>query len=834
MIHPSNFESRIGYDRIRAQIAQLCTTPSARAKLQGEGFLDRASQQELCRRLDSCDEVRRMLETEGGFPSGEFFDISEVVAKAKVVGAFLETSEVALLKLALDSVADIVGYVGAFPVGAYPVLSAMTSDVQTFPQITGHIDTILDRFGEIRDNASPTLYEVRREIRSREGEAGKRLRAILASAQSSGIVDNDASVSIRDGRAVIPVSAANKRRINGLIQGESATGKTFFVEPMEVVEINNALRELEYAERREVIRILTDFTEWLRPQLDDIARSGEFLTDIDLVRAKARWACEMHCIRPIVSTEGRLELRVARHPLLAQNLAREGRELVPLNLTLDKARHIIVISGPNAGGKSVCLKCVGLLQYMFQCGMTIPAAENTELPVFDSMFIDIGDQQSIDNDLSTYSSHLLNMKTVVQSATASSLVLIDEFGSGTEPVIGGAIAEAVLEKLVERGTYGVITTHYSNIKYFASDTEGVANGAMTFDGAALKPLFRLEMGVPGSSFAIEMARRIGLPDDIIALASEKAGSEHIDLEKQLREIARDRRYWEQKREKIRVTDRRLEEIENDYAARLSQIKAERAEIIKAAKSEAQKIVSDANRQIENTIKVIRESQAEKELTRLARRELDDFRDGVEAAAESDAQSSTRIEAEMERVKRRQQRRSERQRNSTEGVAVVKPAKVELPREVAAGVKVRMIGQSVVGEVQSIKGKRAVVAFGQIMSTVDVSKLEVISNAEYKNATRPSSPRTVVSVDVSARKLNFKDNIDVRGMRAVEALEAVQDFIDDAIMVCVSSVSILHGKGSGALKEEIRAYLRSVPAVESFGDEHADRGGAGITIVRLGE
>ena len=495
--------------------------------------------------------------------------------------------------------------------------------------------------------------------------------------------------------------------------------------------------------------------------------------------------------------------------------------------------HIYLISGPNAGGKSVCLKCVGIVQYMFQCGFLIPALENSELPVFDSLFIDIGDQQSIDNDLSTYSSHLLNMKTLVQNATDRSLALIDEFGSGTEPVIGGAIAEAILEQLVERGTYGVITTHYSNIKFFASNTRGISNGAMMFDVGAIRPLFRLEMGTPGSSFAVEIARRIGLPESIIKTASDKAGSDRIDLERQLREIARDRRYWEQKRDRIRITDRRVEQIEADYAERLAQIKAERAEIIRAAKAEAQKIVTDANKQIENTIKVIRESQAEKELTRLARKELDDFKESMERSSAEDAERNRKFDAEMERVKRRQERRRERvaQSKSGEGEQAAQPA-VPVVAEVKVGSKVKLAGQNVVGEVQSIKGKRAVVAFGQILSTVEKAQLTVISNSEYKAQTRPQTARTVVSVDVSARKLNFRDNIDLRGMRVDEALDAVQNFVDDAIMVGVGMVSILHGKGSGALKEEIRRYLRTVPSVSSFADEHADRGGAGITVVHF--
>ena len=542
------------------------------------------------------------------------------------------------------------------------------------------------------------------------------------------------------------------------------------------------------------------------------------------------WGAANGCGKPILSTDDRLVLRRARHPLLAQTLRAQGREIVPLDLQLDRTKHILVISGPNAGGKSVCLKTAGLVQYMFQCGFPVPCAENSELPVFRSLFIDIGDEQSIDDDLSTYSSHLRNMKHMLAGASDRTLVLIDEFGSGTEPTIGGAIAEAILERLVERGCYGVITTHYANIKYYASNTAGIANGAMMFDVQQIRPLFRLEIGKPGSSFAVEIARKIGLPEEIIRAAGEKAGSDHMNIEKQLREIARDRRYWEQKRDRIRLTDRKVEELEQNYAEQLTKIRAERAEILRAAKAEAQRLVAEANRQIELTIRTIREAQAEKELTRLARRELDEFRERAERADEAASGRDAEVEREMERIERRRRRREERRgKQAAEQGQQPAPA-LPKPREITEGAKVRMAGQEMVGVVQSLKGRRAQVAFGQILTTVDAERLTVVSNSEYREATRPQTARTVVSVDVAERRLRFRDRIDVRGMRAAEALEAVQDLVDDALMVGVGSVSILHGKGTGALKEEVRRYLRTVPEVVSADDEHADRGGAGITVV----
>ncbi|WP_288898937.1 Smr/MutS family protein [uncultured Alistipes sp.] len=827
MIYPPTFEQKIGFDRLREQVAALCTMRAARGLLAAEGFT--TSAREIVRRLSLADEMRLLLEMNPDFPGGDYPDMDHVVAKLRVEGAFLDVEEVVTLRRALAMVGQLVAFIGARG-QQYPALYDLTRGVEAFPAIVQRIDAIIDPFCAVRDGASPELAEIRRAIREREGQAAKRLQQVLAAAKSAGIVDADAQLSVRDGKTVIPVSAANKRKLNGFIHDESATGRTFYVEPVEVVELNNELRELEYAERREIVRILTEFTETVRPDAELIAASGDYLAEVDMLRAKGRWASANGCVKPIVSTDDRLVLKDARHPLLQQTLRAQGREIVPLTMQLDKRKRILVISGPNAGGKSVCLKTTGIVQYMFQCGFPVPASEISELPVFGSIFIDIGDEQSIDNDLSTYSSHLVNMKNMLSGASDRTLVLIDEFGSGTEPTIGGAIAEAILERLLERGCYGVITTHYANIKYYAASTDGIANGAMTFDVQHIRPLFRLEMGKPGSSFAVEIARKIGLPEEIIRSAAEKAGSEHINLEKQLREIARDKHYWEQKRDRIRLTDRKVEELEQSYAEQLAKIRAERQEILKKAKQEAQALIADANRQIENTIRTIRETQAEKETTRLARKELDDFRAAAEQAdaAERDAE----IAREIERIERRRQRRAERKAQRGEAAAPGSAPEPPKKREVEAGSKVRMLGQEMVGEVRAVKGKKAQVAFGQILTTVDKALLTVVSNNEYREATRPTTVRTVVSADISARKLAFRDHIDVRGMRSIEALDAVQQFIDDALMVGVGSVTILHGKGTGALKEEIRRYLRTVPEVESAVDEHADRGGAGITVVTL--
>jgi len=826
MIYPTSFEQKIGFDRLREQVAALCTMRAARESLAGETFS--TSAREIERRLTLADEMRQLLLMEQEFPGGDYPDIDHIVAKLRVEGSFLDLPETVTLRKALSTLGGIVGFILGRET-RYPALFARTRGIESFPDIVRRIDAIVDSFGEVRDSASPELARIRRAIREREGQAAKRLQAVLQAAKNAGIVEADAQLSVRDGKTVIPVSAANKRKLGGFIHDESATGRTVYVEPVEVVELNNELRELEYAERREIVRILAELTETIRPDAPLIAASGDYLAEIDMLRAKARWAADNGCGKPIVSTDDRLVLRNARHPLLQQTLRAQGRDVVPLEMQLDRSKHILVISGPNAGGKSVCLKTTGIVQYMFQCGFLVPASEVSELPVFEHIFIDIGDEQSMDDDLSTYSSHLLNMKHMLAGASERTLVLIDEFGSGTEPVIGGAIAEAILERLLARGCYGVITTHYSNIKYYASNTDGIANGAMMFDVQHIRPLFRLETGKPGSSFAVEIARKIGLPEEIIRAAGEKAGSDHINLEKQLREIARDKHYWEQKRDRIRMTDRKVEALEQDYAEQLRKIRAERQEILKQAREEAQRLIADANRQIENTIRTIREAQAEKESTRLARRELDDFREAaVERAAAAEREAD--VTRAIERIERRRRRRAERREQQQTAGAGTAPAAPPAPREVEAGSKVRMNGQEMVGVVQSVRGSKAQVAFGQILTTVDKGSLTVVSNNEYREATRPQTARTVVSVDISARKLNFKDHIDVRGMRAAEALEAVRDLVDDALMVGVGSVTILHGKGTGALKEEIRRYLRTVPEVASADDEHADRGGAGITIV----
>ncbi len=821
----TSFEDKIGFRRVRAQVAALCTTAGGREKLAAQLFS--ASAQEIGHRLALADQLRGLLMMQTGFPTGEYADITGIAAKAAVEGAFLDEAQMALLRAGLEVSGQMAGFIASQPEGECDGLKELASATSDLSHVIRGIDRIIDRFGQVRDSASAELASLRRSIRESEGLAEKRLRAVLSKAQADGLVDADASLSVREGRTVIPVSATNKRKINGFVLDESATGRTVYIEPVEVVEINNRLRELEYAERREVVRLLTEFTASLAPDVESISSAADFITTMDMLRAKASHALANSYVKPIVSHDGRLELRRARHPLLEQTLAREGKQIVPLDMRLTREKRILVISGPNAGGKSVCLKTVGIVQFMFQCGFLVPVSENSELPVFETLHIDIGDDQSIDNDLSTYSSHLQNMKRMLSSAGHRSLVLIDEFGTGTEPVIGGAIAEAILEKLESKGCMGVITTHYSNLKYYAANARGVVNGAMTFDVQNIRPLFSLEMGTPGSSFAVEIARKIGLPEEIIASASQKAGSDQMKVETLLRQAARDKRYWEQRRESIRLAERRIEELESRYESELSKIKQERARIIKGAKEQAEQLTSQANKQIENTIREIRESQADKERVRFARRGLEDFR--RELDAEDASADSVAIESQMERIKERQRRRAERKgERKVEKVEIAETA----VSVIAPGSKVRITDQQAVGEVIDIKGKKAEVAFGQLRTTVALDRLEWISGAEYKQAARPARSTIKVSEEVSQRRLNFSQNIDLRGMRAAEALERIEQYMDDALMVGASQVRILHGKGTGALKEEIRRYLKTMPDVESASDEHVDLGGAGITVVKF--
>jgi len=819
MFYPSNFEQKTGFDKIRLLISDRCLSPLGKERVADMTFL--TDYKMIGDKLEQVDEFVRIQQGEEDFPANYFFDVRYSLKRIRPEGTWLDERELFDLKRSLQTIHDIIRFFR--PAGEeeikYPALTALAGDILVFPQLIGKIDTILDKFGKVKDSASPELQTIRREITVTMSNISRSLQSILRSAQGEGVVDKDVTPTMRDGRLMIPVAPAFKRKIKGIVHDESATGKTVFIEPEVVVEANNRIRELEGEEKREIIRILTDFTNLIRPAAPDILQSYEFLADIDFIRAKALFALEVGGIRPIVEDKQQVDWARAVHPLLYLSLKKQQKEVVPLDITLTDEKRLLIISGPNAGGKSVCLKTVGLLQYMMQCGLLVPMHERSRMGIFENLFIDIGDEQSIENDLSTYSSHLTNMKFFVKNCNGKTILLIDEFGSGTEPQIGGAIAEALLHRFNERRSYGVITTHYQNLKHFAEETPGVVNGAMLYDRHLMQPLFKLAIGNPGSSFAIEIARKIGLPEDVIAEASEKVGQDYINMDKYLQDIVRDKRYWESKRQNIRQREKRLEEVIARYEKDLNEVNNQRKEIVKEAKAEAAHILSETNAKIENTIREIREAQAEKERTKQARADLQEFKERMSDKQEED----DRIARKMAKLKERNERKKQKQK-----------APVQFDRDVIeVGDHVRLKGQTTPGTVLEVQDKEAVVAFGMIKSMVKLDRLEKVSKGQIK---RDMQKSTFISEQTSdqmhEKRLHFKQEIDVRGMRGDEALQTVTYFIDDAIQVGAQQVRILHGTGSGILRQLIREYLRSVPGVRSFHDEHVQFGGAGITVVEL--
>lgn len=816
MIYPDSFEQKIDFQKVRQLIADRCLSTLGEEKVDEMQFS--SSFDEIQILLSQTEEFVRIKREEDNFPLDSFFDLRPVLRRIKAAGSWIDLVALSELRRSLLTINSIVGFLSRDDDKEvrYPQLMLLAENVITFPEITKKIDQILDNFGQIRDNASPNLSSIRRELTRTINSISGSLNSILRKAQAEGFVDKDVAPSMRDGRLVIPVNPSHKRKIKGIVHDESASGKTVFIEPSEVVEANNRIRELESDERREIIKILTDFTNFLRPYLSDLLESYEFLAKIDFIQAKASFALFIGGIKPPMENRQMLDWVHAIHPLLDIALKKQNRKLVPLDITLEGSKRILVISGPNAGGKSVCLKTVGLLQYMVQCGILIPLKENSTVGVFDDIFIDIGDEQSIENDLSTYSSHLMNMKYFERYCNNKSLLLIDEFGSGTEPQIGAAIAQALLDRFNKRESFGVITTHYQNLKHFANENEGVVNGAMLYDRHEMKPLFQLSIGNPGSSFAVEIARNIGLPESVISDASTIVGSDYINMDKYLQDISRDKRYWERKRDEIRRERNRLESVTTKYESELEDINKQKKEILSEAKKQAEQILSDSNALIESTVREIKETKADKEKTKLARQKLSSFKEQLDKQSENendDAKGAGKKKGlKKETVK--QKRASSKKASS---INDLKP-----------GDFVRLKGQTTHGEVMEVSGKKATVAFGMIKSTVDISKLETVSNNQIKKEKKSSNTRDLIH----ERKLNFKQDIDVRGMRGDEALQAVMYFIDDAIQLGMSRVRILHGTGTGALRQIIREYLATVNGVSHFQDEHVQFGGAGITVIDM--
>ncbi|MBC8617429.1 endonuclease MutS2 [Parabacteroides faecis] len=822
MIYPQNFEQKTGFDKVRRLISDKCLSPLGQERVAEMEFS--ADYTTVIERLEQTDEFVRILHGDVEFPASFFFDVRYSLKRIRPEGTWLDEKELFDLKRSLQTINDIVRFFRPTEEEeiAYPALTALAGDILVFPQLIGKIDSILDKFGKVKDNASPTLAQIRKEITATMSGISRSLQSILRSAQSEGVVDKDVTPTMRDGRLMIPVAPAFKRKIKGIVHDESASGKTVFIEPEVVVEANNRVRELEGDERREIMKILTEFTNIVRPMVPDILQSYEFMADIDFIRAKALFAEQVKGIKPVVENIQQVDWARAVHPLLYLSLQKQDKQVIPLDITLSEEKRILIISGPNAGGKSVCLKTVGLLQYMMQCGLLIPLHESSRTGIFSRIFIDIGDEQSIENDLSTYSSHLTNMKYFVRNCDEKTIILIDEFGSGTEPQIGGAIAEALLDRFNRNRSFGVITTHYQNLKHFAEDTEGIVNGAMLYDRHLMQPLFKLSIGNPGSSFAVEIARKIGLPEDVIADASAKVGSDYIDMDKYLQDIVRDKRYWESKRQNIRQREKKLEDITSRYEKDLEEVNKQRKEIMREAKAEAQRILAEANAKIENTVREIKEAQAEKEQTKLARKALEEFKTSIESTGEED----DKIARKMAKLQERKERKKQKQN--------APPTKQAFNRDVIeVGDNVRLKGQVSAGTVMELQGKQAVVAFGMIKSTVKLEQLEKVSKGQIKKEIQKSTFVSVGTTDhMHEKKLNFKQEIDVRGMRGDEALQAVTYFIDDAIQVGAGRVRILHGTGTGILRQLIRDYLHSVPGVEHYHDEHVQFGGAGITVVEL--
>jgi len=821
MIFPKSFEQKIGFDKIRQQVTTRCLSSLGEERVEKMSFSSNYSQ--INKEFHQTNEFVKIIEGEDNFPANYFFDVRDSLKKIRIEGTYLLEKELFDIRRSLETIHEIIRFFELKKEGEdtpYPYLDALTEDIISFPQLIKEVDRILDKFGQIKDNASSELASIRKQLASTVQGISKTLSGILKSAQSEGVVDKDVSPTMRDGRLVIPVAPAYKRKLRGIVHDESASGKTVFIEPAEVVEANNKVRELENEEKREVIRILTSFTNQIRPEIPEIINSYQFLGEIDFIRAKSLFGISIQAVFPNFQDKQQVELYRAIHPILLLSLQKQNKSVVPLDIELDSERgRLLIISGPNAGGKSVLLKTVGLLQYMIQSGLLVPVSEHSRMGVFEDVFLDIGDEQSIENDLSTYSSHLTNMKYMVKNISAKSLILIDEFGGGTEPQIGGAIAEALLKRFNEKQCFGIITTHYQNLKTYAEEHQGVVNGAMLYDRHQMQPLFKLAIGNPGSSFAIEIARKIGLPEDIIQDASDKVGQDYVDMDKYLQDIVRDKRYWESKRQNIRQQEKKLEDLTERYQKDLENLGKERKELLKKAKTDAESLLSEANAKIENTIKEIKESQAEKEKTKEVRKVLDAFK-----ASLQDSEEDQQIANKIKKINERNKKKAIKKQNS--------PTPIFNPDVIEIGDAVRIKGQFSVGEVLEIKGKNVVIASGSIKTTTKLEQLEKVSKNQLKREGGAARLITSESSDNTTKKNNFKLEIDVRGMRANEVLQAVTYYIDDAIQCSAGRVRILHGTGTGALRQVIRDYLRTVPQVVRYQDEHVQFGGAGITVVEL--
>lgn len=851
MIYPDNFEKKIGFAEVREKLRACCMSTLGQNLVDDMKFTSNA--QDINTRMTEIREMRRLLEEQQDFPLEYFFDMRQGLARLRLEGTHMETEELYDLKRSLETIQKIIAIIQgpmqdsdeeySEPEGRKknPALYDISDGVAVFPVIIQQISQIIDKFGNMRDNASPELAQIRRELAKTEGSISRTLYNILHTAQSEGLVDKDVTPTLRDGRLVIPVAPGLKRKISGIVHDESATGRTVYIEPTQVVEANNKIRELENEERREIVRILSEMSKRIRPHIPEMLDSYHFLSQIDFIQAKTTLAKQMKAYEPEVRDEPYMDLIRAKHPLLDAHLA---GQMNPLDIMLTDDKRILIISGPNAGGKSVCLKTAGLLQYMLQSGMSIPVSERTTCGVFSDIMIDIGDEQSIENDLSTYSSHLLNMKNMMRQASNGTLILIDEFGTGTEPQIGGAIAESVLKQFWQKKAWAIITTHYQNLKHFADEHSGVANGAMLYDRHMMQPLFQLAIGRPGSSFAIEIARKTGIPEEVIKDASEIVGSDYIQSDKYLQDIVRDKRYWENKRQNVHEEEKRLAKTIATYQVEKERLEESRKEILKKAKEQAEEMLREGNRRIENAIREIREKQAEKEETKRIREELKNSiipqKDERKAGILTDDEFQKKIAKIQSRKERHKQHLANKQKAAEILKEKIKERQNIAEKPIDKGDTVRIKGLTTTGTVVQLDGKQATVVFGEMKTKMPVSRLEIVQEKPIEKKLtgglisletyKPESRITRSTID--EHRKSFKQEIDVRGMRADEALLQVQNFLDDAILVGVSQIRILHGKGNGILRTLIRQYLATVPNVNNYRDEHVQFGGAGITVVEL--
>jgi DNA mismatch repair protein MutS2 len=815
MLYPNNIEQKLGFDRIREILNNLCISPLGRAFVEKVRFSDNYDMiQKMIRQVD---EMKQIIEIDANnFPTQNYLDVNYQLSKAAIEGAFLTEAEFFDVKVSLRTIQECLRFFDNKEPEQFPQLRELLGSAFSEKEPSGTtpklairnlldtLDKIIDDRGRLKDNASSDLQSIRRQLISEQGGLRKKLDSILKNARANGWITDDFSLTSRGGRMVIPILAEHKRKIKGFVHDESDTGKTVYLEPTEVLDANNEIRELENAERREIVKILMDLTTKIRPHVPVLRKAYTFLGIIDFIRAKAKLAISLKGIAPQSSNSQIVDWQNAVHPLLFLSFQKQGKKIVPLRISLDNDQRILLISGPNAGGKSVTLKTVGLIQYMYQCGLLVPMREDSTIGIFRSIFIDIGDEQSLENDLSTYSSHLTNMKNFLVNADKKSLFLIDEFGTGTEPSLGGAVAEAILEDLTKSGACGVINTHYTNLKAYADKTAGLKNGAMRYDSEHLEPLYELEMGKPGSSFAIEIAYKIGLPKAVIDRAKGKVGNQQVNFEKMLKELEIEKKVFSEKNVENAQKQRKLDQLLEQYQALKNYLDTEKKTLLNTAKTEAKQLLKDANQRIEATIKEIREQGAEKLATKEIRQDLQDFQK----------------ELILEKIPEKITQKEEEQQDEIEIIG----------GEITVGSLVRIKGQEALGEVLGMRGKDVEIAIGDLKTTIKMNRLEKISRKEFKQKTSPRAK--MGGIDMNEKAMNFTYNFDLRGKRGDEALTEVDSIMNDVIMLGYDEFRIVHGKGDGILRTLIRQHLKGYKQVGSTTDEHADRGGAGVTIVRM--